>query len=69
MSQSMNNSGPIKVAERVAHFKQDVWSIFTPLAAQLKAVNLGQGFMNFPPPDFVRKAAITAINTDDCNQY
>ncbi|CAG8465198.1 9239_t:CDS:2 [Dentiscutata heterogama] len=69
MSHSKNNSGPIKVAERVAHFKQDVWSIFTPLAAQLKAVNLGQGFMNFPPPDFVRKAAITAINTDDCNQY
>ncbi|KAF0434866.1 PLP-dependent transferase [Gigaspora margarita] len=69
MSLLKNKSGPIKVADKVAHFKQDVWSIFTPLAAQLNAVNLGQGFMNFPPPDFVRKAAIDAINTDDCNQY
>ncbi|KAI8370418.1 pyridoxal phosphate-dependent transferase [Radiomyces spectabilis] len=35
-------------AARVAKFDQDVWSIFTPLAAETKAINLGQGFMNHP---------------------
>ncbi|KAF9933323.1 hypothetical protein BGZ75_000792 [Mortierella antarctica] len=56
-------------AERVAHFEQDVWSIFTPLALECQAVNLGQGFMNFPPPDFVVEAAREAVLRNDCNQY
>ncbi|KAK3831420.1 MAG: aminotransferase class I and II [Linnemannia elongata] len=56
-------------AERVAHFEQDVWSIFTPLALECQAVNLGQGFMNFPPPDFVIEAARDAVTRNDCNQY
>ncbi|KAG9298434.1 hypothetical protein G9A89_008698 [Geosiphon pyriformis] len=59
----------IKKGDKVAHFEQDVWSIFTPLAAQLNAVNLGQGFMNFPPPDFVKEAAKNAIMDNECNQY
>ncbi|ORY90358.1 pyridoxal phosphate-dependent transferase [Syncephalastrum racemosum] len=35
-------------ADRVSKFEKDVWSIFTPLAAETKAINLGQGFMNHP---------------------
>ncbi|KAI9312415.1 pyridoxal phosphate-dependent transferase [Dichotomocladium elegans] len=35
-------------SNRVAHFEKDVWSIFTPLAAETKAINLGQGYMNHP---------------------
>ncbi|KAG0221728.1 hypothetical protein BGX31_009591 [Mortierella sp. GBA43] len=56
-------------SERVAHFEQDVWSIFTPLAAECNAVNLGQGFMNFAPPDFVIEAAREAVQRNECNQY
>ncbi|RKP14745.1 pyridoxal phosphate-dependent transferase [Piptocephalis cylindrospora] len=60
---------PIAPAERVAHFKQDVWSLFTRLTLEHKAVNLGQGFMNFPPPRLIKDAASAAIHTDSFNQY
>ncbi|KAI9220880.1 PLP-dependent transferase [Blastocladiella britannica] len=56
-------------SERVAHFAQDVWSVFSPLAIKTGAVNLGQGFPNFPPPAFIKDAATTAIHTDALNQY
>ncbi|CAM0142834.1 arylformamidase [Umbelopsis sp. WA50703] len=56
-------------SEKVAHFEKDVWSIFTPLAAETKAINLGQGFMNFNPPDFVQEAANEAISDVAANQY
>ncbi|CAG8449271.1 2694_t:CDS:2 [Diversispora eburnea] len=59
----------IKKSDKVAHFQQDVWSIFTPLAAQLNAINLGQGFMNFPPEEFIKEAARNAISIDECHQY
>lgn len=38
------------------------------LAAQHNAVNLGQGFPDFPGPDFVKEAAKAAIDADR-NQY
>ena len=43
----------------------DVWSVFNPLVFP-NAINLGQGFMNFPPPSFVRDAfcKISAERTD-----
>lgn len=42
-------------ADRAAHYgEKDVWGIFTPLAVQHKAINLGQGFPNIPAPDFVK---------------
>ncbi|CAO3592513.1 unnamed protein product [Absidia cylindrospora] len=56
-------------AQRVASFEQDVWSIFTPLAAETKAINLGQGFMNFGPPAVVQEAAKEAIDRVESNQY
>lgn len=37
---------------------------FTPLAAQLKAVNLGQGFPDWPTPAFCKEAAKRAIDAD-----
>ncbi|ORZ32972.1 putative aminotransferase [Catenaria anguillulae PL171] len=58
-----------RAASRVAHFVQDVWSVFSPLAARTGAVNLGQGFPNFPPPDFVKHAAAASIAPDMNNQY
>jgi kynurenine aminotransferase len=43
----------------------DVWSVFNPINFP-NAVNLGQGFMNFPPAPFVRDAfcKIAAERTD-----
>jgi len=37
---------------------------FTPLAAQLKAVNLGQGFPDWPSPQFCKEAAKRAVDAD-----
>ncbi|KAI8150373.1 pyridoxal phosphate-dependent transferase [Fennellomyces sp. T-0311] len=56
-------------AARVSKFEKDVWSIFTPLAAETKAINLGQGYMNFGPPEAVSKAAKEAIDIVESNQY
>ncbi|WRT66115.1 uncharacterized protein IL334_003068 [Kwoniella shivajii] len=39
-----------------ATHKLDVWSIFTPANVPSDAINLGQGFMNWSPPDWITKA-------------
>ncbi|WWC89570.1 uncharacterized protein L201_004494 [Kwoniella dendrophila CBS 6074] len=39
-----------------ATHKLDVWSIFTPANVPKDAINLGQGFMNWSPPDWITKA-------------
>jgi aspartate/methionine/tyrosine aminotransferase len=49
-------------------FGQSVFSEMTLLARKHDAVNLGQGFPDFPGPDFVKQVAIEAIR-DDHNQY
>jgi len=38
-----------------------VWLEFSPLSAKCKSVNLGQGFPDWAPPDFVQAAAIAAV--------
>jgi len=55
-------------AERVRSFGATVFAEFTALANQHKAVNLGQGFPDFPAPDFVVEAARTALASGH-NQY
>lgn len=55
-------------ARRVRSFGQTVFAEFTALANEHGAVNLGQGFPNFPAPDFVKEAAQAAIGRD-LNQY
>lgn len=49
-------------------FGTSVFSEMSRLAAQHGAVNLGQGFPDFPGPDFVKEAAKKAIDRD-LNQY
>src|SRR5680860_647051 len=49
-------------------FGQSVFSEMSQLARKHDAVNLGQGFPDFPGPEFVKQAAIVAIETDR-NQY
>ncbi|KAL7750890.1 arylformamidase [Sorochytrium milnesiophthora] len=56
-------------SKRVAHFAQDVWSVFSTLAVQTKAANLGGGFPNFSPPKFIKDTAAAALQHDALNQY
>ena len=44
-------------AQRISTFGASVWTEFSPLAVREQAVNLGQGFPDWTPPDFVLNAA------------
>ena len=55
-------------SDRVAQFGTTVFSEFSRLAAEAKAVNLGQGFPDFDGPDEVKQAAWDAIQ-GGANQY
>ncbi len=59
---------PDRLAARVAGFGTSVFTEMSRLAVQHGAVNLGQGFPDFPGPEFVKEAAIRAIRAD-LNQY
>ncbi|XP_015681081.1 kynurenine--oxoglutarate transaminase 1-like, partial [Protobothrops mucrosquamatus] len=52
-------------ARRLEGVDQNIWVEFSRLAASHKAVNLGQGFPNFSPPDFVKKAYMEAISGEN----
>jgi N-succinyldiaminopimelate aminotransferase len=56
------------MARRVSQFSTSIFFEMTKLANQHRAVNLGQGFPNFSGPDFLKQAAIQAIE-GDINQY
>ncbi|MFT4036867.1 MAG: aminotransferase class I/II-fold pyridoxal phosphate-dependent enzyme [Thermomicrobiales bacterium] len=55
-------------APRIRGFGTSVFTEMSRLANQYGAVNLGQGFPDFPGPDFVKEAAKAAIDAD-ANQY
>lgn len=55
-------------AARVQSFGTTVFAEFTALALEHNAVNLGQGFPDFPAPDFVIEAARAAL-ANGHNQY
>lgn len=55
-------------AQRLAGFGTTVFTEMSALAVKHGAINLGQGFPDFPGPDFVKEAAIEAIRAD-LNQY
>ncbi|KIK65386.1 hypothetical protein GYMLUDRAFT_158936 [Collybiopsis luxurians FD-317 M1] len=48
---------------------EDVWSIFNVANLPADCINLGQGYMNFSPPLWVREAAGEALSTVACNHY
>jgi aspartate/methionine/tyrosine aminotransferase len=64
----IKSNPPFLPASRVRGFGVTVFAEFSALALQHNAVNLGQGFPNFPAPDFVKAAAQQAIGAD-VNQY
>jgi aspartate/methionine/tyrosine aminotransferase len=55
-------------ADRIAGIGTSIFTEITALAVKHEAVNLGQGFPDFPAPDFVKQAAARHIR-DDRNQY
>ena len=55
-------------ARRTHGFTESVIREMTRLANQHGAINLAQGFPNFPCPDLLKEAAARAIR-DDVNQY
>lgn len=55
-------------AQRTTRFTESVIREMTRLAAQHNAVNLAQGFPDFPAPEILKNAAREAI-TADVNQY
>ena len=56
------------MAQRMRRFEPSIFYEMTALANRHGAVNLGQGFPDFPCPDFLKKAAVDAIN-GNINQY
>ena len=61
----MEPRGP---ARRLHGLGTSIFTEMTRLAMEHGAVNLGQGFPDFPGPDFVKAAANAAIDAD-LNQY
>ncbi|MGA7670116.1 MAG: methionine aminotransferase [Nitrolancea sp.] len=55
-------------AQRLAGFGTSVFTEMSRLAVEHRAINLGQGFPDFPGPDLVKEAAARAIHAD-MNQY
>ena len=56
------------LSDKVEHFTESVIREMTRQAMQHGAVNLAQGFPNFPAPEEIKRAAQQAIS-DDVNQY
>ncbi|MEZ4633175.1 MAG: aminotransferase class I/II-fold pyridoxal phosphate-dependent enzyme [Deinococcales bacterium] len=48
-------------SQRISSFGETVFATFSRMAKELGAVNLGQGFPDFPPPDFALKALSNAV--------
>ncbi len=57
-----------RVSAKSARFTESVIREMTRLAMRYGAINLAQGFPNFPAPEEVKLAACRAI-AEDCNQY
>jgi aminotransferase len=60
--------GVMRTARRTWGFTESVIRGMTRLANEHGAINLSQGFPDFPAPDVLKEAAVRAIR-DDVNQY
>ncbi|XP_044309046.1 kynurenine--oxoglutarate transaminase 1 isoform X2 [Varanus komodoensis] len=56
-------------ARRLEGLDANIWVEFAALAAACKAVNLGQGFPDFPPPDFIREALTEVVGEEDVSVH
>ena len=64
----MTSPGNLHASTRASSFTESVIREMTRLANLHDAINLGQGFPDFPAPDEVKEAAARAI-AEDHNQY
>jgi aminotransferase len=64
----MGISGKLHASSRASSFTESVIREMTRLANEHDAVNLGQGFPDFPAPEELKEAAVRAI-AEDHNQY
>lgn len=55
-------------SQKAGQFTESVIREMSRIAAEHKAINLAQGFPDFPAPDAIKKAAVDAIYADE-NQY
>ncbi|KAG9096242.1 hypothetical protein FS749_008840 [Ceratobasidium sp. UAMH 11750] len=75
MASTTNNGRPapnLPVADRMhtgRAMAQDVWSIYNAANLPADCINLGQGYMNFSPPQWIKEAADTALATVAANHY
>ena len=60
--------GGMVTSKRLETFGETVFATWSRIAAENKAINLGQGFPDFDAPDFVKEAAVGAIRAGE-NQY
>ena len=58
----------VRGSRKLNDFSDSIFPEMTRLAQQYDAVNLSQGFPDFPAPDLLKQAACDAIQADD-NQY
>jgi len=58
----------VRVSQKAAQFTESVIRAMTRQAIQYNAVNLAQGFPDFPAPEVLKSAAQKAV-ADDLNQY
>ena len=58
----------MRVSQKAAQFTESVIRAMTRQAIQYNAVNLAQGFPDFPAPEVLKSAAQKAV-ADDLNQY
>src|SRR5271165_1541937 len=61
-------AGRSPISQKAQKFTESVIREMTRLAVEYKAVNLAQGFPDFPAPEEVKEAAVQAIRAD-INQY
>jgi N-succinyldiaminopimelate aminotransferase len=68
VTQSTITGGAARMAERVRPIGVSIFSEMSRLALEHNAVNLSQGFPDFPAPDWLKEAARDAVSRD-VNQY
>ncbi|KAG6837981.1 hypothetical protein H0H93_008375 [Arthromyces matolae] len=71
-SASQDRSNLIPFSSRLKEGRalaQDVWSIFNAANLPQDCINLGQGYMNFAPPEWVTEAAEVALRSVAPNHY
>ncbi|MBD3229397.1 MAG: aminotransferase class I/II-fold pyridoxal phosphate-dependent enzyme [Candidatus Lokiarchaeota archaeon] len=55
-------------SKKLGNIETSIFSVMTAMANKYNAINLSQGFPDFPGPEFLKKAACQAI-MEDKNQY